>query len=103
MNDPLPVELTDLAARHIREAESWWRVNRRAAPNAVRQEVERAVVLIAAQPRIGGHATNVKLQDVRRIYLPIIKYHIYYHLISSPERVQVVAFWHKSRGKAPPI
>ena len=55
MNDPLPVELTDLAARHIREAESWWRVNRRAAPNAVRQEVERAVALIAVQPRIGGH------------------------------------------------
>jgi hypothetical protein len=38
MSEPLPVELTALAARHIREAASWWRLNCLAAANAVRQD-----------------------------------------------------------------
>jgi hypothetical protein len=28
MRDPLPVEISGLAAQHIRELESWWRRNR---------------------------------------------------------------------------
>jgi plasmid stabilization system protein ParE len=84
MKEPLPVEITALAAQHIRKAERWWRENRTAAPNAVREELEHALTLIAAQPRIGGRATNVKLQGVRRIYLPIIKEHLYYHVVLGP-------------------
>src|SRR3954447_8052882 len=98
MNEPLKVHVTALAASHIRKAESWWRDNRQAAPNAVRMELLRAFSLIAAQPRIGSRATNVALPDIRRIYLPIIKYHLYYHVIGSPPYVEVVALWHKSRG-----
>ncbi|MEK6373434.1 MAG: type II toxin-antitoxin system RelE/ParE family toxin [Acidobacteriota bacterium] len=103
MSEPLPVQATALAAQHIRKAEDWWRVNRTAAPNAVRLELQRAFVLIASQPRIGSRATNVSLPGVRRIYLPKIKYHLYYHVIASPERVEVVALWHARRGKGPPI
>jgi plasmid stabilization system protein ParE len=103
MSEPLPVEITALAARHIREAESWWRLNRLAAANAVRQELERALTLIARQPRIGSRATNVKLPGVRRIFLPIITQHLYYHLLDLPARVEVVALWHARRGKGPPI
>lgn len=40
MSEPLPVEITALAAQLIRNAETWWRVNRTLAPNAVRQEIE---------------------------------------------------------------
>jgi plasmid stabilization system protein ParE len=103
MNEPLRVEITALAARHIRQAEQWWRVNRTAAPNAVRQELQRALVLIAGQPRIGSRATNVRLPGVRRIYLSIIKQHLYYHLVGEPEYLEVVALWHARRGKGPPI
>jgi plasmid stabilization system protein ParE len=60
MSAELVVEVTHLAARHIREAEEWWRKNRTAAPNAVRQQLDRAFTLIASQPRIGGRATNVR-------------------------------------------
>lgn len=69
----------------------------------MRQQLDRAFALIASQPRIGGRATNVRLSGVRRIYLPIIKYHLYYHVVSLPEHVEVVALWHKSRGEGPPI
>ncbi len=103
MSDPLPIQITALAAQHIRKAEEWWRQNRTLAPNAVRQELQRAFVLIAGQPRIGSRATNVKLPGVRRIYLPIIKQHLYYHVVGTPERVEIVALWHARRGQAPPI
>jgi plasmid stabilization system protein ParE len=103
MNGPLAVELTAIAAQHIRKAEAWWRLNRTAAPNAIRQELQRAFALIALQPRIGSAATNVSLRGVRRIFLPAIKYHLYWHLVAEPEHVEVVAFWHSRRGKGPPI
>jgi hypothetical protein len=45
----------------------------------------------------------VRLPDVRRIYMPRIKYHIYYHVIGVPECVEIVAFWHARRGDGPPI
>lgn len=103
MSDALPVEFTALAAEHVRKAESWWRENRLLAPNAVRQELERALTLIASQPRIGSRATNVKLPEVRRIFLPIIKQYLYYHVLEAPDRVEVVALWHARRGTGPPI
>jgi hypothetical protein len=103
MSDELPVRVTALAARQIREAERWWQSNRTAAPNAISKELQTAFGLIASRPAVGGHAVNVTLAGVRRIYLPRIKYHVYYHVIHAPECVEVVAFWHARRGDAPPI
>ena len=85
MSEPLPVTFTALAAKHIRTADAWWRENRTLAPDAVRQELERALVLIAGQPRIGSRATHVKMPGVRRIFLPIIKQYLYDHMV---ERLQ---------------
>jgi plasmid stabilization system protein ParE len=103
MIERLPLRVTRTAARQIREAVEWWRINRRAAPGAVHQELERAFAIITAQPQVGSLAKSAKLQRVRRIFLPIVKYHLYYHVVSSPECVEVVAFWHVRRGDGPPI
>jgi len=103
MTEALSVRVTDLAANHIRQAETWWRANRLSAPNAVREEVEQAFTIIAAQPRIGARARHVKLRNVRRVYLARIKYDLYYRLLDSPEIVEVVALWHARSGKGPPI
>ena len=99
----LEVEFTALAAQHVREAEAWWRLNRPAAPNAVREEIERVLPLIAIQPQIGARATNVKLEGVRRIHMRRIKYHLYYHVTGTPEFLEIVALWHSSRGSGLPI
>jgi hypothetical protein len=48
MTEFLSIEITALAAGHIRETEAWWRIHRTAAPNAVREELQRAFSLIAA-------------------------------------------------------
>ena len=103
MSDELSVRVTAVAARQIREAEEWWRTNRTAAPNAIAEELQNAFALIASRPTAGGRAVNVSLPSVRRVYLPRIKYHVYYHVIHEPECVEVVAFWHARRGDAPPI
>ena|ERR1041385_4380226 len=103
MNRPLRVEFTALAAQHVREAEEWWRLNRPAAPNAIREELQRLLPIIAMQPRIGSRATNVKLEGVRRIHIRRIWYHIYFHVTGTPEFLEVVALWHSSRGSGPPI
>src|SRR5258706_6319720 len=102
MSEPFPLQVTALATRHIREAERWWRHNRAAAPNAIREELERAFALIASQPQVGGRAANARLPDVRRVFMPRIGYHVYYHVVGA-EYVEVVAFWHARRGAGPPI
>lgn len=103
MSQPLRIEFTALAAEHIREAERWWRLNRPAAPNAIREELQRLLPIVALQPHIGSRATNVKLDGVRRIHIPRVRYHIYYHVTGAPEFLEIVAFWHSSRGSGPPI
>ena len=50
MSGPLQIEISDLAKGQIRAAEQWWRVNRPHAPNASREELERASLLIALHP-----------------------------------------------------
>src|ERR1051326_4097544 len=96
MSERLSVRVTALAARHIRQAETWWRENRQSAANAVRIELQRTFPLIASHPNIGSRATNVKLPNVRRIYLRTIKYHLYYHVVAEPNCVEVVALDRKS-------
>lgn len=101
MSRPLDVEITDLAKAQIRSADDWWRLNRPKAPNAIREEVERAASIISAQPHVGTRAANVS--GVRRLRLARVRYYVYYWLLSDPERIEVLAFWHESRGSGPPI
>src|SRR5438552_1067640 len=67
MTERIPVEASHVAAQHIRELEAWWRINRTAAPNAVREELRRVLRLIGATPLIGRRAEDVDLPGVRRI------------------------------------
>jgi len=103
MTPPLPVEISRLAARHIRELEAWWRLNRTAAPNAVREEFERVLRLITHTPSIGGRATDVDLENVRRIHISRIWHFLYYRVDENPERIELLALWSDSRGEGPPI
>jgi plasmid stabilization system protein ParE len=103
MRDPLPVEISSLAARHIRELEAWWRRNRTSAPNAVREELQRILRVIRVTPFAGQRATDVELPDVRRIHITRIWYFLYYDVKDDPERIELLALWSDSRGEGPPI
>ena len=103
MKDRLSVEITPLAARHVRELESWWRRNRRSAPSAVREELRRAVRLITMTPFIGRPASNVDLPNVRQIHIARIWYFLYYRILEDPRRIEVLALWSERREGSPPI
>jgi hypothetical protein len=103
VNDPLPVDVSALAAGQVRAAEMWWRDNRPRAPGAIRTELERAASLIALQPEIGARARNIPLSSVRRLHLARIHYDLYYRLVEAPRRLEILAFWHSSRGSEPLI
>ena len=103
MRPPLHIEVSDLARAQIRTAEEWWRVNRPKAPNAIREELERASLLISVQPEIGARARHVSLGGVRRLQLARIRYYVYYRAVTDSERIEVLAFWHESRGTSPPL
>ncbi len=95
----LPIKITRRASAQIREAASWWRVNRPAAPEALEEELRQAFNLVSRQSDIGAIATNVSLAGVRRIHLSRVRYFLYYRVSAS--RIEVLALWHSSRGGSP--
>jgi plasmid stabilization system protein ParE len=98
---PYQVVVTFRAAAEIRAAAAWWRENRPAAPEALGEDLERAFTLLALQPQIGTPARNERLAGVRRVLLARVRYHLYYRVIESPPRLEVLALWHASRGAGP--
>jgi plasmid stabilization system protein ParE len=101
LTERLAIRVAQRAAREIEEAYEWWRKNRPDAPDAIREELERAFALIASQPNVGARALNADLQGVRRVHLARIHYHLYYRATSSA--VEVLAFWHAKRGAGPTL
>jgi hypothetical protein len=76
VSEPIHIEVSDLAKAQIGAAEQWWRLNRPKAPNAIREELERASLLISVQPNIGARARNVALPAVRRLRLARVRYYV---------------------------
>lgn len=103
MSGPLPVHVVNSAGRAIKEASEWWIANRPKAPDAFREELERALQLIASHPFVGARAQNISLTNVRRVHLARIHYHLYYRVRTNPPAIEVLAFWHTSRGAGPSL
>jgi hypothetical protein len=103
VSGPLEIVVSALAAEQIRAAEAWWLVNRPKAPNAIREDLDRASSLIAIQPDLGARARNASLAGVRRLHLARIRYDLYYRIVETHTRLEILAFWHASRGSLPPI
>jgi plasmid stabilization system protein ParE len=99
----LPVVVTASAASAITEAKEWWAQNRASAATPLADDLERAFELIAAHPAIGARATNVSLSGVRRVHIARIRYHLYYRVSPTGDNIEVLAFWHTSRGSDPAI
>jgi hypothetical protein len=78
-------------------------LNRPQAPNAIREELERASSLIALQRGIGARACNATLVGVRRVHLARIHDDLYYRVVEAARQVELLAFWHTGRGSGPPI
>jgi len=89
VSEPLAIALTVSAAAQIRSAEDWWRVNRPKAPNAIREDLERASSLISIQPKVGAHARSVALSGIRRLHLARIRYDLYYRVLDPQGPIEI--------------
>lgn len=101
MSTRYSVEITHLADQQLRQSASWWRANRPKAPGAIREEFARAVQVLAEQPHIGAQARSDRVPEARRLFLRRIRYHVYYRILEDTRTVQILAFWHASRGSEP--
>jgi plasmid stabilization system protein ParE len=101
VNTSLRIEITDNAQAQISTAAAWWAENRPAAPNAIREELDRILDLLRVQPAIGTSARRATLSGVRRVTLSRIRYYVYYRVVG--DALQVLAFWHTSRASGPPM
>lgn len=101
MNPPLRIEITENAQAQISKAAAWWAKNRPAAPDAIREELDQILELLRVQPAIGTPARHDRLADIRRVTLSRVRYFVYYRVAN--DALQVLAFWHTSRGSEPPM
>jgi plasmid stabilization system protein ParE len=99
----LPIVVTASAAAAMREAEEWWFQNRISSSTPLADDLDRAFELIAFHPAFGARARNVNLPGVRRVHLSRIRYHLYYRVSPAGDRIEILAFWHTSRGSDPAI
>lgn len=89
------------AEEQIREAADWWWRNRRGARTLFGDQLQRGFDLATTQPHAGVRARDVDLEGVRRLLLSRIRYHLYYTV--EDEVVEILAFWHASRGTPPAL
>jgi plasmid stabilization system protein ParE len=99
----LPVVFWHRAARQIEEASDWWRQHREGSAEALSEELIRALEIIARQPGVGIPAASKRLRGVRRVSLPRVGYFLFYRVAPRRRELQVLAFWHASRGARPKL
>jgi len=101
VTSPLQIKVSQVAQAQIEEAAAWWSQNRPLAPGAVRQDLDRVLGLLTVNPGIGARARRAKLKAVRRVTLSRVRYYVYYRV--SGDALEVLAFWHTSRGREPQL
>jgi plasmid stabilization system protein ParE len=98
---PLELHVSRRAAREIERVVQWWAVNRPAAPEAVRLDLQAALDLLLVQPDIGVRVAEASSPNVRRFYLDRIRYWVYYRVRRN--RFEVLSVWQANRGHNPAV
>ena len=97
----LPVVTTPEADAQIHTIDVWWRRNRTASPDAFLDELSNAFELMAQTPHLGRPYRRSPVPGVRRLFLRVTRYHVYYAI--GDHEVRVMAVWHGQRGVGPPL
>jgi len=98
---PLQIRVSLPAQGQIEEAAAWWAENRPAAPGAIRDDLADILNVLVRQPGIGVSARRSRVKGLRRVTLKRVRYYLYYRV--SGDALEVLAFWHTSRGQSPRI
>jgi len=95
------VRVSKHAQGQIERAAQWWDEHRELAPRAFDEDIANAFLLLGAEPLIGALFPSQSARGLRRLHLARIRYHLYYRI--RGRTVEVVAFWHTSRGTGPSL
>lgn len=101
MSEALRIRISPQALAQIEEAADWWAKNRPAAPGAIRHDVAEMLAILVLQPGVGMPTQRGRVKGLRRVTLERVRYYLYYRVADGA--VEVLAFWHMSRGRAPRI
>lgn len=85
----------------LRRAAKWWRTNRRSVPEAVAEDFEHAVKLLAFEPGIGTPTESERYPDLRRFQIDRVRHHVFYRV--SKGKLVVLAFWGSEREFGPTL
>lgn len=97
------VVFTENALAQLEQIDTWWHTNRPENPTLVEAEIREAIQALSAQPEVGTVFTRRGVRGVRRLLLSRSQYHVYYRVNRDEKLVQIVAVWHASRKKGPPL
>jgi len=95
------LRFTNRAWTQIDRASIWWRQHRDKAPNALDEDVDRAIDVLRTTPHVGT-IVRARRGTVRALWLDRIGYFLYYR-IHDNGTVEILRFWHASRGSRPKL
>lgn len=101
MSDALRIRISPQALAQIEEAADWWAKNRPAAPGAIRQDLAEILAILVLQPGVGMSTRRGRIKGLRRVTFERVRYYLYYRVADGA--LEVLAFWHTSRGRLPRI
>lgn len=81
-----------------RKIDTWWRMNRAAAPDLFLKELGQAYEILSVMPSLG-----TPYRGLRRILLRKTRHHVYYALDEERRSVVVRGIWHAVRRRVPPL
>jgi plasmid stabilization system protein ParE len=76
-------------------ARRWWLGNRDKAPEAFDEDLHYARQLLSSTPYVGKPWRTRTGKFIRRLTLERTRYYMFYRV--TPDRVEVIFFWHTSR------
>src|SRR5207248_755358 len=95
------VETSPEADAQAEAAERWWRENRPRASGRFIDELNAALGLLAESPQTGRKVKGRRVRGLRRLLLPVTRYHVYYVYQPELARVVVISVWSAHRGRGP--
>jgi plasmid stabilization system protein ParE len=84
------------ADEHARKIDTWWRMNRAAAPDLFLKELGQAYEILAAMPSLG-----TTYRGLRRVLLRQTRHHVYYAVDDESRTVVIRGIWHAVRRRVP--
>ena len=85
----------------IDRASVWWRQHRDKAPHALDHDVDDAIDLLRSNPHIGT-VIRSRRGTIRALWLERIGYFLYYRILDDGT-IEILRFWHASRGSRPKL